>query len=102
MIIDANHDRCVLLASRWAALRELALTLLRDFHAHAPDEPGPDVGRLRRMALPDLPHALWRALIDELTHERIVMRSGPWLHLPEHSVDAFATAIRRWRSNCSR
>jgi len=33
-----------------------------------------------------LPHALWRALIDELARERIVMRSGPWLHLPEHTV----------------
>ncbi len=51
-----------------------------------PDEPGPDPGRLRRIAFPDMPHALWRALIDELVRERIVMRNGPWLHLPEHTV----------------
>ena len=86
VMIAADHDRFVLLASNWRALRELAITALRDFHTKAPDEPGPDVGRLRRIALPDLPHALWRALIDELVHERIVMRSGPWLHLPEHNV----------------
>jgi selenocysteine-specific elongation factor len=82
--IDAGHERFVLLAAHWDALRERTVAALRDFHAKVPDEPGPDAGRLRRIALPDLSHALWRALIDTLTHERIVMRNGPWLHLPEH------------------
>ena len=40
-----------------------------------PTSPAP-IGRLRRMALPDLPHPLWRALVDELTHERSMMRKG--------------------------
>jgi selenocysteine-specific elongation factor len=86
VVIGAGHERFVLLADRWSALREHALAALRDFHAKAPDEPGPDAGRLRRIAFPDLPHALWRTLIDELTHERMVMRNGPWLHLPEHTI----------------
>jgi selenocysteine-specific elongation factor len=62
---------------------------LRKFHAEVPDEPGPDIGRLRRIALPDLPDlpdALWRALITALVHDGVVIRSGPWLHLPSHSV----------------
>ena len=87
VMITVNNERYVLLASRWAALRELVVAALRDFHAHTPDEPGPDVGRLRRMALPDVPHTLWQALIDELAQERIVSRSGGWLHLPEHSIE---------------
>jgi selenocysteine-specific elongation factor len=86
MTIDAGHERFVLLPSCWQALRERALTALRDFHAEAPDEPGPDIGRLRRIALPDLPDALWRALIEELANDHSVIRSGPWLHLPEHTV----------------
>ena len=86
MIIGAGEDRFVILAGRWRALRERALTTLRDFHASVPDEPGPDAGRLRRMAFHDLPLALWRALLDDLTHERLVMRNGRWLHLPEHSL----------------
>jgi selenocysteine-specific elongation factor len=86
ILIDAAHERFVLLRSHWLGLRERTVTSLRDFHAQAPDEPGPDVGRLRRIALPRLPEALWRSLIDQLAHERIVMRSGPWLHLPEHVV----------------
>jgi selenocysteine-specific elongation factor len=86
VVIGASHERFVLLASRWNSLRECAIAGLRDFHAKAPDEPGPDAGRLRRIAMPDLPLALWRALIDELAQERIVMRNGPWLHLPGHAV----------------
>ena len=62
------------------------MSALRRFHADVPDEPGPDVARLRRIALPDMPAALWRALVDELARERLVLVGGAWLHLPEHSV----------------
>jgi selenocysteine-specific elongation factor len=86
LVIGAGQERFVILAAHWRALRERAIAALHDFHEKVPDEPGPDAGRLRRMAFHDLPHALWRTLLGELTHERIVMRNGPWLHLPEHSV----------------
>ena len=75
-----------MLGSAWSALRQRALTTLREFHAEFSDEPGPDAGRLRRMALPDLPVALWQALVEELTQDRSMVRNGPWLHLPEHVV----------------
>ena len=86
VVIEAGPERFVFLPSQWLELREHAVSALRDFHARAPDEPGPDVGRLRRIALPDLPPALWRRLVDELVHERVVTRNGPWVHLPEHTV----------------
>jgi selenocysteine-specific elongation factor len=86
IIIEADRERFVLLSSRWSTLRELVVSAIRDFHTTAPDEPGPDAGRLRRMTLPDSPDALWRALIDSLVHERSVVRSGPWLNLSEHVV----------------
>ncbi len=84
--IDCGHERFVLHPSHWSALRDRATGALRVFHAQAPDEPGPDVGRLRRIALPDLSDAVWRAVIGSLVDERLVLRSGPWLHLPEHTV----------------
>jgi selenocysteine-specific elongation factor len=84
--IDCAQEHFVLLAAHWMALRERAVSALRAFHAQVPDELGPDVGRLRRIAMPDSSDALWRALIDALVHERIVMRSAPWLHLPEHAM----------------
>ena len=86
LVIDAGRESFVVGSSRWCALRERTVAALRNFHAQSPDEPGPDVGRLRRIALPNLPEALWRALVNELAFEHIVMRNGPWLHLPEHTL----------------
>ena len=84
--IDAGHERFVLDATRWSALRDRVIAALVSFHAQVPDEPGPDVGRLRRIAMPELSADLWRALVDALLQDRLVIRSGPWLHLPEHTV----------------
>jgi selenocysteine-specific elongation factor len=84
--IDAGKERFVFHPQHWSALRDRALAALLRFHDEEPDEPGPDIGRLRRMALPELPDPLWRALIAALVYERLVVRSGPWLRLPEHAV----------------
>jgi selenocysteine-specific elongation factor len=84
--IDAAKDRFVFHPQLWSDLRNRAIAALVHFHSQVPDEPGPDIGRLRRIALPEIPDALWRALIAALVYERLVIRSGPWLHLPEHSV----------------
>ncbi len=86
LTVAAGGEHFVLPAARWQSLREAALAALRRFHAEVPDEPGPDVGRLRRIALPDMPAALWRALIAELARERLLLVSGAWLRLPEHTV----------------
>ncbi|HEX9208475.1 MAG TPA: selenocysteine-specific translation elongation factor [Steroidobacteraceae bacterium] len=86
LVVDAGPERFVFLPAPWRELREHAVNVLREFHARAPDEPGPDAGRLRRIALPDLPHALWRRLVDDLVQEGVVLRNGPWLHLPEHTA----------------
>jgi len=84
--VAAGDEHFVLLPERWQALRAGALAALRRFHEEVPEEPGPDGGRLRRMSFPDLPGSLWRSLIEELLRERLVSRSGSWLHLPEHSL----------------
>ena len=86
LTVAAGEERFVLLPERWQALRTGALSAIGRFHAEVPDEPGPDVGRLRRMSFPAMPAALWRALIDELVREQRLQRSGAWLHLPEHVV----------------
>jgi selenocysteine-specific elongation factor len=86
LAVAAGDEHFVLLPERWRALRAGALEALRRFHEEVPEEPGPDSGRLRRMSFPDLPGGLWRALIEELLRERLVSRSGAWLHLPEHSA----------------
>jgi len=79
-------DQVVILRSHWQALRERVVGTLREFHLHSPDEPGPDSARLRRIAAPELPDPLWRALIGELTRDGSVLRNTAWLHLPGHTL----------------
>jgi selenocysteine-specific elongation factor len=82
--IEAGSDQFVLLPSRWQALRQRVIQVLRQFHAEVPDEAGADAGRLRRMSFPDMPIALWRSLLGELAADGALRANGPWLHLPEH------------------
>lgn len=84
--IATAHGAYAFLDLHWQALRERTLAALRAFHAQQPDEPGVDVGRLRRIAAPTLPPALWRALLDDLMADQSLVQGGAWLHLPEHHV----------------
>jgi selenocysteine-specific elongation factor len=86
VVIDGDREGLAIQRAYLQDLRDRALAALRDFHTQYPDEAGADLGRLRRIAAPDLPHAVWRMLIEELTREHAVMRSGPWLHLAQHVV----------------
>jgi selenocysteine-specific elongation factor len=86
-IVDAAGERFVFLESQWLALGERAVGALRRFHAEQPDEPGIDRARLRRMTLPTLPDAAWRAVIEDLVQRQAVQRSGHWLRLPEHRIN---------------
>jgi selenocysteine-specific elongation factor len=86
VVIEAAREGYVLSLAAWRALGESTTTALRKFHEEFPDEAGPDVGRLRRIALPQLPDELWRALVAELANNRVLLRSGPALHMPGHVV----------------
>ena len=86
MLIDVPPEQVVVLSSHWQRLCARTLDALTEFHARAPDEPGPDVGRLRRIALPDASASLWRRIVNELVRDGLVCRRGPWLHLPDHTV----------------
>ncbi|MCO4882791.1 selenocysteine-specific translation elongation factor [Paraburkholderia caribensis] len=79
-------DAVVVLRTHWARLRSNVIAALDQYHERSPDELGPDAARLRRIAAPLVPDAMWRALIDSLVADGVVARSGPWLHLPGHSI----------------
>jgi selenocysteine-specific elongation factor len=85
-LIDSGAGHHVFLDSEWSALGTRAAEVLRAFHAEAPEEPGIDRGRLRRMTRPAVADAVWRVLIEELLARQILHRSGHWLHLPEHRI----------------
>ena len=81
----AQSARTLILATHWAVLRTRVEQTLAAFHQSAPDEPGPDGARLRRMAMPTGPDALWTAVLDDLQRDGRIGRNGPWLHLPTHT-----------------
>jgi selenocysteine-specific elongation factor len=86
IVRGTSQDQFAILETAWEKLREDALRALRNYHLESPDDPGPDCGRLRRIARPDVPTPLWTALVDELTRDGSITRHGPWLQLPEHAV----------------
>jgi len=91
-----DGDDVLLLDSERARSLSAAIhDALRTFHARAPDEPGINAARLRRMALPSLQAAaydtLWQALLAQLLHTGTVTRNGAWLHFPEHRVELDAS-----------
>lgn len=81
-----GEDAVVILRRNWDHLRNQIVAVLERFHAQQPDEQGPDSARLRRIAAPLLHRTLWRALVDALIADGLVAQSGPWLHLPSHTV----------------
>lgn len=68
------------------ALEEQIAERLADFHRTAPDEVGPDARRLKRLVGPRTDDALWRHALDELVARGTLVRSGTWLHLPDHAA----------------
>jgi selenocysteine-specific elongation factor len=69
-----------------APLQDKVLAALADFHARQPDEAGPELWRLKRMAAPELGDALWTGLAARMLDTGLLARSGRSLHLPGHSV----------------
>ena len=85
-----DGDALLLSNEAWQALQGQVLEALERFHSVAPDEPGINAARLRRMALPSLQHgvhdALYTSLIEVLLQAQHISTTGAWLHLPGHSV----------------
>lgn len=68
--------------------------VLTAFHDSHPEELGPDTARLRRLALPRLPQALWRRLLEHLQLAQQVQVRGAFAYRPEHGVRLSATDER--------
>ena len=76
-----------------AVLAHLA-TVLASYHEQNPDELGPVNSRLRRLAQPRMPEALWQAVLEHAEQQGLLQLKGPFVHLPEHGVRLSATEER--------
>jgi selenocysteine-specific elongation factor len=77
-----------------AAVTAKLLATLASFHASAPDEPGPDAARLRRLVAPRIAEPLWRDLLAGLRATGRITQRGAFVHLPEHGVQLSAAEQR--------
>ncbi|MFZ6849184.1 selenocysteine-specific translation elongation factor [Undibacterium sp. RuRC25W] len=82
-----GEDAIILSDATLTALNAQIVDALRQFHTNFPDETGPQHPRLKRIVAPEIEDALWRAVIEKLTQSGGVIAQGPWLRLPEHSVE---------------
>jgi selenocysteine-specific elongation factor len=82
--VTTPHGEFLLSQPVWEAHGNAAVLALEKFHRAHSDLLGLDRARLRRMALPKLDDALFRALVDALVKGGRVRESGGILHLPTH------------------
>ncbi|MGE5320455.1 MAG: selenocysteine-specific translation elongation factor [Hyphomicrobiaceae bacterium] len=85
-LVHTHDGNWAFSAAHWRSLQEKLHADLAAFHQRFPDELGPDVTRARRMFMPRLPAAAFTALVGDLLAVGTLQRSGPWLHLPTHSI----------------
>lgn len=78
------------LGSLWGTVRGV----LAAFHQSHPDDAGPDVARLRRMALPKADTAVFAVLVNAWVEAGQLVRKGACLQLPEHAVTLSAVDER--------
>ena len=88
--IPAGRTHIALSLASWDELRERLIAMLAGYHEKHPDELGPDVGRIRRMAFPRFDIAVIEEAARSLLDQGRLARSGPWWHLPSHSLQLTA------------
>ena len=82
----------------WQALTQRLLDALAAEHARAPDLPGVERDRLRRLTLPTLARPAFDALLAEPLKDGRIVQTHAWLHLPEHRVQLAAADRDLWQT----
>ena len=80
----------------WRALEVRLLAALAAEHERAPDMPGVERDRLRRLTLPTLTRPAFDALLAGPLKAGQVAQTHAWLHLPEHRVQLAAGDRDLW------
>ena len=87
---DAEHLAACTTNEKWDALRRATLVALEEYHRQKPLVPGMEMESLRSQIAPDLSPKVFRAVLDALVAERVLVRDDSLLRLPSHRV-----ALRR-------
>jgi selenocysteine-specific elongation factor len=71
---------------KWDVLRRATIGVLEDYHRQKPLVPGMEMESLRSHIAPDLSPKVFRAVLDALVTERIIVRDDSLLRVPSHRV----------------
>ncbi len=85
-------------ATNWQALEDRLLAALAAEHERAPDMPGVERDRLRRLTQPALARPVFDALLAGPLADGHIAQTNAWLHLPEHRVQMAAGDRDLWQT----
>ncbi len=72
---------------KYQILKEKILKALREFHASHPLTPGMDMEELRAKLPFNIPTRVFRLLLETFETEKVIVRDGNFLRLPEHRIN---------------
>jgi selenocysteine-specific elongation factor len=81
---DAAHAEAYTSAAKWAELRAAVGDVLGAFHSAQPRQPGMEMESLRTQVAPDLSAKLFRAVVEQLAHQGVLLREDSLVRLPTH------------------
>ncbi|MBI3149911.1 MAG: selenocysteine-specific translation elongation factor [Betaproteobacteria bacterium] len=97
LVVVAEGERRVGFAREvWTTLGERVIAAAAAEHERAPDMPGVERDRLRRLSAPGLSRVVFDRLLSELTDLGALETQGAWLRLPGHRAELSATDREFW------
>ncbi|MBS1160563.1 MAG: selB [Proteobacteria bacterium] len=82
----------------WRALENRLLAALAGEHQRAPEMPGVEPDRLRRLTLPTLSRPAFDQLLRGPLGDQRIVQTHAWLHLPQHRIQLAGADRGLWQS----
>ena len=96
--IDGHAGPLLFAQGHWQALQQGVIAALTETHAEHPDQLGPDRERLRRTACPAMDRPVFAGVLEAMTAAGLVLRTGPWVYLPGHTVRLAEADEQLWEA----
>lgn len=90
-------DRTAFPIQVWESLRQAVLERLAEEHRQSPETLGPTANQLRMLLAPRMVRSVFDSLLAQLRADDLIVKSGPWLHLPEHRITLFPGDQAIWQ-----
>ncbi|GGI17057.1 selenocysteine-specific translation elongation factor [Oxalicibacterium faecigallinarum] len=88
--VTDEKNQWIIAQARLSESQSAIVQTLEAFHARFPEDIGPDRQRVRRLAIPRMPDALWQRLVQRLVTHKVVQERNGFVHLPAHGVQLLA------------